>query len=229
MKLSLTKSLTGFAAVGAILITTACANHSHDEDSAHMHGESQMEVEGGHHDHHKMMQENHMGNAGVQFQMSGEMKKGMHGNNHGAAQHGEGHGSHGGMHGGHHGTSLAGKPGKESDVDRVINVEASDAMRFAHEPFNIKNGETIKFVITNKGAVPHEFAIGTKDEHMAHGQMMMNNPNMNHGPGGNAITIAPGKTEILIWAFEEAWEVEAACNIPGHYQAGMHSPVEFAK
>jgi uncharacterized cupredoxin-like copper-binding protein len=98
-------------------------------------------------------------------------------------------------------------------------------MRFLHDPLNIKNGETIKFVVTNKGAIPHEFAIGTKDELMEHGQMMQSNPNMHHAPGGNVITIKPGETKALIGEFENAWEIEVACNIPGHYQAGMHSPV----
>ncbi|KZY81963.1 hypothetical protein A3740_05885 [Oleiphilus sp. HI0068] len=219
MKLSLTKSITGFAAISAILITAACANHSHDDGTGHMSAGD------GQHDHHKMMQEKHMGDTGGHGHMSVDMKDGMQDGQKGGGHHGGGH--HGGAHGGHHGESLAGKPGQESEVDRVINVEANDAMRFVHEPFNIKNGETIKFIITNKGAVPHEFSIGTKDEHMEHGQMMMKNPNMHHGPGGNAITVAPGKTEILIWTFEEAAEVEAACNIPGHYQAGMHSPVKF--
>ncbi len=123
--------------------------------------------------------------------------------------------------------SLAGEPGKEENVSRVIQVRADDSMRFTHEPFNIKDGETIKFVVINKGAVPHEFAIGTKDENMEHGKMMMNNPNMHHGPGGNAITIKPGETQELIWTFENAWQIEAACNIPGHYQAGMHSPIKI--
>jgi uncharacterized cupredoxin-like copper-binding protein len=125
--------------------------------------------------------------------------------------------------------SLAGKPGSEGSVSRTITVFADDSMRFIHEPFNIKDGETIKFVVTNNGAIPHEFAIGTKDEHMEHGQMMMANPNMQHGPGGNAITVTPGETLALIWTFENAWQIEVACNIPGHYQAGMHSDVLIQK
>ncbi len=123
--------------------------------------------------------------------------------------------------------SLTGKPGDEASVSRVIEVTADDTMHFTHEPLNIKDGETIKFVVANKGAIPHEFAIATKDEHMEHGQMMLNNPNMHHAPGGNVITIQPGETETLIWTFENAWQIEAACNIPGHYQAGMHSPVSI--
>ena len=137
-------------------------------------------------------------------------------------------GQHKGMEGHAHSMeSLAGMPGKEENVSRVIQVRADDSMRFSHYPFNIKDGETIKFVVTNKGAVPHEFAIGTKDEHVDHGKMMMNNPNMHHGPGGNAITVKPGETQELIWKFENAWQIEAACNIPGHYQAGMHSSVKI--
>lgn len=121
--------------------------------------------------------------------------------------------------------SLTGKPGDEQSASRVIQVTANDSMRFTHEPLSIKDGETIKFVVTNKGAIAHEFAIGTKDEHREHGQMMMDNPTMHHAPGGNVITINPGETQFLIWTFENAWQIEAACNIPGHYQAGMHSPV----
>lgn len=123
--------------------------------------------------------------------------------------------------------TLAGKPGNESQVSRIIHVTADDSMRFHHEPFDIKDGETIKFVVTNRGAIPHEFAIGTKDEHMDHGKMMMANPDMHHGPGGNAVTVKPNETLALIWTFENAWQIEVACNIPGHYQAGMHSEVRI--
>lgn len=146
----------------------------------------------------------------------------MH-DHHGGSHHGGGH------HGMGHGKSLAGRPGKEHEVNRVVEVEANDTMRFVHEPLKVKTGETIKFEISNTGAIKHEFSIGTKDEHMAHGKMMMENPGMHHGPGGASITVEPGETETLIWTFEEAWEVQAACNIPGHYQAGMHSDVVFGE
>ncbi|MCP5207982.1 MAG: copper-binding protein [Hahellaceae bacterium] len=123
--------------------------------------------------------------------------------------------------------SLSGKPGNANAITRVIEVTADDSMHFSHTPLSVRDGETIKFVVTNKGAITHEFAIGTKDEHAEHGQMMMDNPNMHHAPGGNVITIKPGETEVLIWTFENAWQIEVACNIPGHYQAGMHSPVSI--
>lgn len=197
--------------LGTTLLATGCANHEHEHDESERAGHSRGQHQEMMNDHHKDMMDggqsgsHHMDGAG-----HGEM-----------GHHGSGHDGMG------HGDSLAGRPGKESEVDRVVNVEANDSMRFIHDPIKVTTGETIKFEIINKGAIPHEFSIGTKDEHMAHGKMMMDNPDMHHGPGGASITIAPGKTESLIWYFEEAWEVQAACNIPGHYQAGMHSPVLF--
>lgn len=192
--------------LGSSLLIAGCSTtkYEHDNQNGHHGGQN----------HHREM----MGDGGMGHKMEGHQGHDM--------TQMKGHG------GGHtHGSeeSLAGKPGLDADVSRVINVTATDDMRFSHEPLNIKDGETIKFVVTNKGKMPHEFAIGTKDEHMDHGKMMMANPGMHHGPGGNAITINAGETKALVWLFENAWQIEAACNIPGHYQAGMHSPVVIGK
>ena len=72
-----------------------------------------------------------------------------------------------------HGLSMVGKAGSEENVTKVIKVEATDQMRFIHEAFEAKAGETIKFVVTNSGKIMHEFAGGTKAEHKAHGEMML--------------------------------------------------------
>lgn len=137
---------------------------------------------------------------------------------HSGGHHGEGMG---------HGQSVVGKPGIEDKVTKVIKVEATDQMRFIHKPFDIKAGETIKFIVTNTGKIMHEFAVGTKAEHKAHGQMMLANPNMHHGASTGVINIEPGQTETLIWEFSKAMPAQLACNVPGHYQAGMHSDIKI--
>ncbi|WP_020407223.1 cupredoxin domain-containing protein [Hahella ganghwensis] len=144
-------------------------------------------------------------------------------------------GSHqGGHQGERHGiirmSTLAGQPGHPDDVDRTIMVSAEDAMIFyVNEQLKVEDGETIRFVVTNDGSIEHEFAIGTKEEHAEHGAMMMKNPGMDHGPAGNAMAMQPGETKELIWTFEKAWQVQVACNIPGHYEAGMHKQVVFSE
>jgi uncharacterized cupredoxin-like copper-binding protein len=56
---------------------------------------------------------------------------------------------------------------------------------------------------------------------------------MDHGgvpmthEGPNTVLVAPGKTAELTWRFGEPAELEFACNLPGHYEAGMAGPVSF--
>jgi uncharacterized cupredoxin-like copper-binding protein len=45
-------------------------------------------------------------------------------------------------------------------------------------------------------------------------------PGMTHSDG-NTMTVEPGMTETLTWDFEGDDVVVFACNIPGHYEAGM--------
>ena len=44
-----------------------------------------------------------------------------------------------------------------------------------------------------------------------------------------AQAISPGAAEkgIIIWKFENAVDIEIACNVPGHYQAGMIAAVNL--
>lgn len=163
---------------------------------------------------------NDMGHGGASNTMQ-EQHKSMAGMDHGKMQ--EQHGTNSSVHDSK--GNLTGEPGKERNVSRIITVTADDTMRFFHEPLNVKKGETIQFVVTNKGTMTHEFTIATKDEQKKHGKMMMNNVGMHHGPGGNSITVQPNESMTIIWKFGSAQQIEAACNIPGHYQAGMYSTI----
>ncbi|UVE16185.1 plastocyanin/azurin family copper-binding protein [Pseudomonas sp. LS44] len=43
----------------------------------------------------------------------------------------------------------------------------------------------------------------------------------------NSVLVEPGKTAELTWTFSQATGLEFACNIPGHYQAGMVGNIEI--
>ena len=45
----------------------------------------------------------------------------------------------------------------------------------------------------------------------------------------NSILVEPGKTGELVWTFGEATALEFACNVPGHYEAGMVGKISVAK
>ena len=135
-----------------------------------------------------------------------------------------------------------GTKGKASDVNKVILVNMHDNY---YEPskIEIKKGETVKFVVKNKGELVHEFNIATKTMHLKHQPEMMmlveneiilsdkidkkkmmemakKNPSMAHSHS-NSVLLSPGESADLIWKFTNSVKIEAACNVPGHYEAGM--------
>jgi uncharacterized cupredoxin-like copper-binding protein len=139
--------------------------------------------------------------------------------NHGASAPGAGH---------HHSHADAiGVPGKAAKVNRTVNVDMTDAMRFSPASIAIKQGETVRFVIKNSGQLKHEFVLGTEKELKDHYELMKKFPEMEHSDP-NQVTVAAGKTGEVIWQFTRAGKVDFACLQPGHYDAGMKGMVNVA-
>ena len=141
-----------------------------------------------------------------------------------------------------------GSKGKSSDVSRTIKVKMYDNY---YEPnsFNIKKGETIKFEVSNLGELVHEFNIANAMMHLKHQpemekmveneillgdkidkdqmhKMAAMDKSMGHSHS-NSVLLAPKEKGIIIWKFENAVDIEIACNVPGHYQAGMIAAVNL--
>ncbi|HEF4758124.1 TPA: cupredoxin family protein [Pseudomonas putida] len=141
-----------------------------------------------------------------------------------------------------------GQPAPAAKATRSIEVVMGD-MSFTPKAIDIKAGETVRFVLVNKGQLLHEFNLGDAAMHAKHQQEMlrmqqngmltptgmkaMDHSTMDHGAMGhdmkggmkhddpNSVLVEPGKTAELTWTFSKATNLEFACNIPGHYQAGM--------
>lgn len=113
-----------------------------------------------------------------------------------------------------------GRAGDPARVNRTIDIEMSDAMRFSPAELTIKLGQTVRFNIRNKGKLLHEMVIGTKKELAEHAEMMRKHPNMQHDEPHMA-HVAPSKQETLVWQFTKPGQFHFACLIPGHYEAGM--------
>ena len=141
-----------------------------------------------------------------------------------------------------------GSKGKESEVSRIIKVIMYDNY---YEPnsFQIKSGETIKFEVENAGMLVHEFNIANKMMHMKHQpemQKMAENgillafsidkekmkkmakmdKSMGHSHS-NSVLLEPKQKGEIIWKFDNAMNIEIACNVPGHYQIGMVADVKL--
>lgn len=126
---------------------------------------------------------------------------------------------------GHSDDDLFGRPGDPNKVDRTVQVDMLDTMRFKPNKVQFKTGETVRFVVHNDGKIRHEMVIGTLDELKEHEAMMRNNPGMKHDEP-NMISLAPGKQSQIIWQFDRAGSFEFACLQPGHFEAGMFGRIK---
>ena len=141
-----------------------------------------------------------------------------------------------------------GSVGDAKDVTRIIKVIMYDN-RYEPNLFKIKAGETIKFEIENAGDLVHEFNIANKMMHLKHQpemekmveneilladsidkkkmeQMSKIDKTMAHSHN-NSILLEPKQKGNIIWKFDNAVNIEIACNVPGHYQAGMIAKVNI--
>jgi len=135
-----------------------------------------------------------------------------------------------------------GEKGKLSEVSRTIEIKMYDNYYEPNE-IKIKKGETIKFIVHNYGELVHEFNIATKEMHIKHQPEMMKmveneilladridkkkmkkmakkNHSMGHSHS-NSVLLEPNQSAELIWKFSTDTNLEAACNVPGHYESGM--------
>lgn len=110
--------------------------------------------------------------------------------------------------------------GDDKAVKRSVTFSMTDNMRFSPDKLEVKQGETVRFVIKNNGKVMHEFVLGTKKELDEHAALMVKFPTMEHEEPYMA-HVGPGKTGQVIWHFNKAGTFDFACLIGGHYSAGM--------
>ncbi len=130
-------------------------------------------------------------------------------------------GKEGHQAGGHgHGGDGIGKAGKPKKISRTVKIVASDNMRYAPDRINVKEGETIRFVVKNTGKLKHEMVLGTRKELMEHAALMQKFPEMEHADA-NMLSLLPGKTGEIVWQFTHSGTVDFACLQPGHMEAGM--------
>ncbi|CCN46845.1 putative Cupredoxin [Vibrio nigripulchritudo MADA3029] len=125
------------------------------------------------------------------------------------------------------GMSDVGMPAKGAKPDKVVHVILSDDMtiKFKKE-VNIEPNDVVQFVVINTGKIDHEFAIGSLAEQEKHRAMMKEQGAHAHDTG-SAVTVKPGKAKQLTWHFHGDTNVEFACNIAGHYEAGMVKSIQI--
>ena len=107
-----------------------------------------------------------------------------------------------------------------AEATRRIDIRMGDDMRFTPSHIDVREGETVRLRIANRGKTLHELVLGTSEELMAHAELMKKHPNMQHDEPYMAHVPSRQRGEIT-WTFNRAGDFEFACLIPGHFEAGM--------
>jgi len=137
---------------------------------------------------------------------------------------------------------MIGEKGDINDVTKVITVKMFDNY-YDPNQITVKKGETVKFIVKNMGELVHELNIATKEMHIQHQpemakmveheilladridrNKMREMAKMDHAMAhkhANSVLLEPNDTGEIIWKFSTSAKLEIACNVPGHYEAGM--------
>ena len=118
--------------------------------------------------------------------------------------------------------------GHDESFDRTVEITMGGENEFSFAPatVTVAAGETIRFVVTNKGQIEHEFRPTTVEEAQAH----IESGHADHEEEGDEaaeheegeVLVQPGETKTLDVHFDEAGEYAIyACLLPGHYESGM--------
>lgn len=117
--------------------------------------------------------------------------------------------------------------GEARNARRTIVIVMGDDMRFTPDRIEVRQGETVRFVVRNKGQVLHEMVLGTREELDTHAALMRKFPNMEHDEPYMA-HVRPATAGELVWNFNRPGQFEFACLVDGHYQAGMMGRITVA-
>jgi len=107
-----------------------------------------------------------------------------------------------------------------------IEVTLTDSFTIELASTTVPADVPVTFVVTNAGAIVHEFLLGDEDAQAEHEQEMLAGGMAHDEPNG--IAVEPGETKELTFTFEEPGETLAGCHEPGHYAAGMKVAITVA-
>lgn len=110
-----------------------------------------------------------------------------------------------------------------SQADRTVPIDALDTPRFEPDVVQVAPGETVTFVVRNRGEAIHEFVLGDEAYQEEHAEEMAGEGEMEEGR--NEVEIDPGETKEITWTFIQPGDVMYAFHEPGHYEDGMFGTI----
>jgi plastocyanin len=100
-----------------------------------------------------------------------------------------------------------------------IEVTLLDSMQIKPGKMTIEAGKPVRFIISNEGALEHDFFLGSDRE-----QKQRESGQGEPGPD-RYVQVPAGETVTLLYTFPSDGRTIAGCVVPGHYSAGMKANI----
>lgn len=110
--------------------------------------------------------------------------------------------------------------GEARAAKRTIDIAMADDMTFTPSVIEVREGDTVRLRLKNRGKELHELVLGTTAEIEAHAAMMKKFPDMEHDDPW-MVHVPAGKTGTMVWTFNRAGDFDFACLVKDHYELGM--------
>jgi uncharacterized cupredoxin-like copper-binding protein len=105
---------------------------------------------------------------------------------------------------------------------RTVAIDIRDS-RFASSRVHVHPGETVRFVISNRDPIDHEFILGDRALQRVH----ETGHHAHHARAGE-ISVPAGETVATTYTFRIRGGLLFGCHLPGHWAYGMHGTVLVA-
>ncbi|GMR02192.1 MAG: hypothetical protein BMS9Abin20_0520 [Acidimicrobiia bacterium] len=116
----------------------------------------------------------------------------------------------------------------QAEHGAVVEVVMTD-FAFAAEASVFEVGETVTFLFSNMGVIPHDAVIGTEEQQRLHAAEMAESSDeaqaAEEEEDSAAIDLRPGATGTIVYTFTEPGELLIACTLPNHLEAGMRTDI----
>ena len=104
---------------------------------------------------------------------------------------------------------------------RTVTLSYTDNKIQPATRIELRKGDTVRFVLRNKGKAVHEAIIGDAKTQRDHEKEMAAMGGHNMADESDRVTMKAGATKELTFKFDKSGSFELACHQPGHFAAGM--------
>jgi uncharacterized cupredoxin-like copper-binding protein len=105
-----------------------------------------------------------------------------------------------------------------------IEIKLTDQLKMDPAAVTVPAGTPVTFVVTNTGAIDHEFFVGDEQAQADHDKAI-GGATTAPSDSANGLGLKPGETKSLTITFQAGTAMLAGCHIDGHYLAGMKSTI----